>query len=246
MIRSEAKAALASKLGISLTGVTAGQNDLWTESDLNELVQTGIHLAWDFESWTFTEEALKTTWSSTDATAGYFNYPNTFEDESISPLTVNGKEWDKLAFADYRRYFEDNATGNDPIWAEYQRKIHVNPNAIAVGDEIVMHGKLRAPALTSDADRLPFSPEFDDNESSGNRAIVELAYGEALDSEKKKDTAKAEGVRKRAYTWLALLAAPIAARKSKAQNQGREFFKNVPDFLATRSTSRNTNIGNFP
>ena len=243
---SEAKQALCNKLNILYADVQAGINDLFSDADLTDAIQAGVNIAWDYERWQFTLDAKKTTVSSDDLTNGYLDYPNTFEDESIFLLTVNGGEWGKRNFADYQRYFSDNPTATDKLWSEFKRVYFVNVNSLALNDEIDVYGKLRAPTMVNATDKLPFSPENDNDENSGNRAIVELAYAEILESDKKKNPAGAEVARKKALGWLAALWAPMAARKSQEQSQNRGFFDDVPDFFAPKGSGRSTNIGNFP
>lgn len=246
MLLSEAKTALCAKLNINYTDVLAGTNDLFSDSDLTDAIQAGVNVAWDQERWQFTLDALKTIVSADDLSNGYLDYPNTFEDESLFLLTVNGGEWGKRNFADYQRYFSDNPSATDKLWSEFKREYFVNVNSLALGEEIVVHGKLRAPTMVNPTDKLPFSPENDNDENSGNRAIVELAYADILDSDKKKNAAGAEVARKKGLGMLAALWAPMAARRSQEQPQNRGFFDNVPDFFAPRGSGRSTNIGNFP
>jgi hypothetical protein len=238
---SEAKLALCRKLDIDYDKIA--QNALFTEADLLDYIQTGTQLAWAYRLWEFTLDALKTAWNGSDT---YLDYPNTFEDKSVYLLTVNDEEWGKRNFPDFKRYLSNNPTADDEIWSEFQRRIFPNTNALAVSDELCMYGKLRAPTLSLSADKLPFSPENDNDENSGNRAIVELAFGEALGSSKKKDKAGAEAAQKRAYGWLDVLWAPMDERDSVEQHQDRAFFENVPDFFGHAGTGRSTNIGNFP
>jgi|GEM_PF-4081099 len=238
----EAKTALANKLNINYANIAS--NALFSDSDLTDAIQEGANLAWDYRGWDFTTDALKLTYAVPSGEF-YSDYPNTFEDESIYLLLVNDAEWSKRNFADYRKYLSDNPSATDKIWTHYQRKFFANKNALAAADEITVFGKLRQLTLSNPTDLLPFSPDFDNNETSGNRAIVELSYASILDSEKKKNPAGADAARKRAYSWLDILWTPIAERRSKEQNLNRPFF-DTPDFFAGRTTRFNTNIGNFP
>ena len=230
MIRSEAKQALASKLGVSLSGVIAGQNDLFSEADLNDAIQAGVQLTWDYRSWPFAEDALTITLAEADLTNGYIDQPNTFEDGSIYLMTVNGKPWGKRVHRSYVAYFAEQPDSDAEIWADYKRLVFMNTNALSVGDEVVFYGKLRAPTLALDADRLPFSPENDNDETSGNRAVVDFAYAEILASDKKKQESQAELERKKAYQKLDLLWKPMPERDANEQNQGASFF-NVPNYF---------------
>ena len=106
-------------------------------------------------------------------------------------------------------------------------------------------GKLRAATLANDSDLLPFSPSQDNDENSGNMAIVLLAYADALNSEKKKNPTQAKLVEAQALAILDNVWKPMGERKAKEQPQNRGFF-NGQDFFPGRTTRYNTNIGNFP
>lgn len=238
MILSEAKTALARKLDIDLSDIA--NNDLWTDSDLTDLIQSGANKAWDYKPWAFTEGDWKTTTTSD----GYNDYPADCEDESIRVMYINGCEYRKLNFNDYQKFFYDNPTATDRVWSEHKRFYFYNKNADPVGSEVWFPGKKRAPVLSSSSDLLPFSPTTDNQENSGNRAIVDLAYAEALGSDKMKNPSLSEAVEKKAYAALGKVWEPIGARRSAEQTQDRPFF-DVPDYFAG-SSSRGTNIGNFP
>lgn len=244
MTYDEAKQALARKLNIDYTKIA--QNALFSAADLGDFVQAAAQAAWDAHPWTFKEKTLKLTLSAADLTAGYLDYPQTFEDESIHPLLVAGTPFDKKNFDDYRKYLDENPDTEDEIWSEHGRFYFINMNAVTAGDEVNVTGKLRCPVLSATGDLLPFSPDTDNNENSGNRAIIDLAYAEALGSEKKKEYGQAETERKRAMATLSKIWEPMAARKSAEQHQDRAFFAGVPDFFQKGNTGRSTNIGNFP
>lgn len=230
---SEAKTALASKLNISLS--TISQNGLFSESELADFIVSACQIAWDYRPWTFTLDSMKTTLTAEDLARGYLDYPNNFEDESIWLLTVAGKEWGKREFADFKHFLAENPTSSEKIWAEFRRIYFLNMTAVSVGDEVEIYGKLRPTTPSATTDKLPFSPENDNDENSGNRAIVNLAYAEALGSEKKNDPAGAEVERKKAFQTLDRLWAPMAERRARKQSQNRPFF-NVPDFFGRNNS----------
>jgi hypothetical protein len=239
MILTDAKTALARKLDINFADIA--NNDLFTDADLVDCVQAGANKAWDFKPWAMTEG----DWKTVSTSDGYNDYPSDCEEESIDVLYIAGYEYRKLNFADYEKFLADNPTATDRIWSEHKRFYFYNVNADTVGSEIWFKGKKRAPTLSTGTDLLPFSPTTDNQENSGNRAIVNLAYAEALASEKLKQYAQADVEEKKAFAILATLWAPIGARRSVEQSQDRPIF-DVPDFFGGRPNSRNTNIGNFP
>jgi hypothetical protein len=243
MILSAAKTALALKLNINYANIAT--NSLWSDANLTSLIQTAAQRAWDYRPWTFSEKTEKTTLLAADITNGYLDYPNNFEDESVSQLLVAGTEWKRRKFPDYKKYFDENPTATDEFWSDHGRFIFFNVNAATAGEELDVTGKLRCPVLDDAADVLPFSPDTDTSENSGNAAIIHLAYAQALGSDKLKAYAQAQIEEKRAYGMLDVVWQPMGARRSSEESQDRPFF-DVPDFFSGTPSSRNTNIGNFP
>lgn len=240
MTRAEAKSHLARKLNIDLSDIA--NNDLFTETDLDEYIKLGVIKAWDYKPWDFTEGSKTATTVSDMITAGYADYPTDFQSASIYLLKVDGKEYKKLLFQDYLKFLEDSPNATDRIWSEQKRFVFINPNAYSAGETLDLYGKLMPPVLDDDADLLPFSPDSDNYEHSGNEAIVLLAYSEALASEKKKNPSQAEIERGKAYQILDLLWKPMADARSLLQSKNRPFM-NVPNFFGGGNV--NDSIGNF-
>ena len=208
MTNLEGKQALARKLDVKYENIS--NNGLFTDADLQDYLQAGVNKAWDYKPWTFKEVDRK----ATSVDDEYYDYPSDFEDESIRRLTVAGKEYDKKIFADYQLYFQNNPNATDRYWSEHLRFYFINQNAYTVGDEIVLLGTLRAPVLSADDDLLPFSFTSDNQENSGNRAVIQLAYAEALSSDKKKNPTQGAIEEKRGYGMLDVIWQPMAARKA--------------------------------
>lgn len=240
MTRAEAKQHLARKLNISLTDIA--NNDLFTEADLDAFIQLGVIKSWDYKPWDFSEGSKTATTVSDMLTAGYADYPTDFQSGSIYLLKINGYEYKKVLFQDYLKFQEDNPDSTERIWSEQKRFVFINPNAYTAGQTLDLYGKLMPPILDEDSDLLPFSPDSDNYEHSGNEAIVLLAHSEALASEKKKNPQQAEIERGKAYQLLDLLWKPFSDARSLLQNKNRPFM-NVPDFFAGSGGSQDT--GNF-
>lgn len=217
-------------------------NDLFSDTDLGEWINTAVKRAWDYKPWDFTEGSKTGTTVSDMVTSGYADYPSDIQSATAYLLRVNGKEYKKLLFQDYLKYLEDYPTATDRIWSEQKRFIFMNANTYSVGQTFDVFGKLMPPTLSASGDLLPFSPDADNYEHSGNEAIVLLAYGEALDSEKFKNPSQAEIERKKAYQTLDILWKPFADAKSTLQSKNRPFL-NVPDFFGP--TNGNNSTGNF-
>jgi len=236
---------IETKLNGKYSDLAAGLDSIFALTDVKTAVDLAAKRAWNYKRWPFTTKALKLAYSPPTSGEYYMDYPNTFEDDSIFLLLVNGGEWGKRNFADYQKWFSDNPSATDKLWATFQRFWFANKNSLTSGDEIAIFGKLKAPTLVNDGDLLPFSPDTDNNEDSGNQAICRLAFADLLGSEKKKEYAQAAAEEKAAYAILDVLWAPMAERESREQSQNRSFF-DVPDFFASGGSGRSTNIGNFP
>ena len=165
----EAKQNLARKLSIDYTDIA--NNGLFSATDLTEAINLAVLRAWDLKPWDFTEGAKSTTTSSTE----YYDYPDTIVTSSANILTIGGKRFRKVMFKDYLDYKESNPNGTDKIWSEYNGYIFANQSAYSVGATMDVYGKLKAPKLAADADLMPFSPVSDNNEYSGNQAVIILA-----------------------------------------------------------------------
>jgi len=234
---------IENKLNGEYSDLLAGLNALFSLTEIKTAIQLAAKRAWDYKPWPFSREVLKLTYVAPASGEYYQDYPNTYVDESIEKLKVNGLEWKKLNFDDYQKHFAENPTSTEKFWTNYKRAWFANKNALTAGNEIALDGKLRCPALSLDADVLPFSPDYDDNDDSGNQAVVRLAFADLLGSEKKKEYAQAAAEEKAALGVLDILWAPIGERRSHEQSQNRPFF-DTPDFFS-QTSGRSTNIGNF-
>ena len=235
MTFQEAQQALCRKLNIDFSDIS--NNDVFSLDDIKDYINSGARRAWDYKRWDFAEGA-KTTISDGSE---YLDYPNDFVTGSIFLLKIGGKEYAKKDFKDYLKYKEDDPDGDEKLWAEYKRFYFINLNSYTIGDTIDLWGKLKFTKLSGDSDLLPFSPDEDDEEYSGNDAIINFAYAEALSSEKKKNPNQASIEEKRAFAILDSLWKQFAENRATAQPKNRPLF-DVPDFYGSNSSFR---IGNF-
>lgn len=226
MILSEAEIAVCRELSIDPNDVLAGSNTLFSKDDIDSYLGGATKRAWAYKPWTFTEKTYKFLIAS--GFTGYLDYPNTFEDESAFRLEfpILG-EFEKKVFADYQKWFAEHPSDKSCIWTEHERFVFINPNAVSAGQEGDISGKLRAPTLVNPTDLLPFSPTSDNQETSGNTAIVLLAYADALASDKKQNPTGAKAQEQRAFSILDELWAPIGELRAQKNSQNRPFF-NVP------------------
>ncbi len=218
MIASDSQRELCAKLNIDYA--TLNSNDLFTSTQIRGWVNLGILEAWDYYDWAFTEARDRSL--VTIASTNEYSYPSDIVSNSVRFLRVkdsdgNYEVYTKVNFEEFMRYLEDtDEEGEDKIWSDNNRTLYINSNAFdAAGLTIEFYAKKRATQVELDGSLLPFSPDSDSYEDSGNHAIVRLAYSYALESEKKKDPQKAQAERSLAYAALQHLA----DREQKAQAQ---------------------------
>lgn len=243
MTNLEAKQSLARKLNIDYSDIA--NNDLFTDTDLQDFVNQGAMQAYDFRFWDFAEHSKTAELGAEDITKGYVAYPADILPSSVYLLTVGGQEFDKKNFTSYKKYLIDDPTGNEKYWAEFKRLIFLNTNNeyVVAGATLDVYGKRGFRALSEDTDLLPFSPTSDNEEMSGNQACILLAYAEALSSEKKKNPTQAEIERKKAYEILGVIAKQLEQGRASEHIKNRPMF-NVPNYFG-RNNNGATDIGRF-
>lgn len=241
MVNLEAKKALCRKLNISWTDIAL--NDLFSSEDIQDFVNQGAMQAYDYRFWDFAEHSKTATLDSTDITNGYLAYPDDILPSSIYYLTIDGEEFDKKTFSSYKKYLQNQPEATDKLWTEFKRLLFFNANACSAGDVIDIYGKQGFRQLSGDNDLLPFSPDADNDEYSGNQACILFAYAEALASDKKKETGKAEVEIKKAKEILDRLAGQMEQGRVMEQVKDRPMF-NVPNMFPSRSNG-SSSIGTF-
>jgi len=241
MVNLEAKKALAKKLNISYADIA--YNDLFTDEDLQYYVNQGAMQAYDYTFWDFAEHSKTATLGAGDITNGYVAYPQDILPSSIYYLTINGQEFTKKNFASFKKWFQDNPTDQGLYWAEFKRLLFFNKNMASAGQVIDIYGRRGFRQLSGDNDLLPFSPDTDNEESSGNEACVLFAYAEILASEKKKNPQQAEVEIKKARAILDLLASQQNQGHAIEQSKNRPMF-DVPNLFPT-GVNGNASIGTF-
>jgi hypothetical protein len=198
---------ICSKLNIDYA--TLNQNDLFTSTQIRGWINLGILESWDYFDWAFTEVRDRSL--TTVAGQDEYAYPNDIVSNSVRFLRVYNSDgiyevYTKVNFEEFLHYLEDNEDGEDKIWSDHNRTLYINHNAFDASMTIEFYAKKRATQVEADSSLLPFSPDSDAYEDSGNHAVVRLAYSYALESEKKKDPNKAQAERTLAYATLQHLA----------------------------------------
>ena len=229
MTFEESKRELSRKLNINYEDIRAGTEDLFVWDDLEGWVNMACLEAWDYHDWIFKEKAYTTT---SVASQEYYDYPADFVSDSIFLLRVADSDGDmetyrKIRYTDYMKYREENTTGQEKLWADHRRWYFPNPKAYsdAASRSIEIWGLLRFTEMSASTTALPFSPDAEGSENSGNHAIVKLAYAMALDSEKKKEHAKAERIRMEAYQTFEILAKKEKEAQADYEVYERPFFE---------------------
>lgn len=238
----EAQKSLCRKLNIDYSDIA--NNDLFTLEDIQDYVIQGAMEAYDYESWDFAEHSKTATLISSNITNGYVIMPTDILPSSIYYLTIDGKEFDKKNFTSYKKYFQNQPTATDRFWAEFKRMIFFNTNAVAVGQVMDVYGKRGMQPLSSDDDLMPFSPDTDNQETSGNQACVLLAYSQALGSDKKKNPEGAKIERDKAIAILEKLSGQLKQGRASEQSKNRPIF-DVPDLFPSGRSQGSSSIGTF-
>ena len=240
----DAKKALARKLNIDYD--TIAQNDLFKESDLESYINIAGLKAWDVTFWDFAEHSKKGTLTSTEVNEARIAYPFDIAPSSIYYFRIGGKKFSKRNFTAYQDMFEENPDRKDRVWCEYKRYMFFNTKSeyAVVGALIEIYGKKTYTKLTRATDLLPFSPDQDEREFSGNEAIILLAYAQALSSDKLKNPSQAIAEEKKAMDILGILKSQLDQGRASEQEQDRAMF-NVPDLFRGGRARGASPIGGF-
>jgi hypothetical protein len=210
MLLSEAREQICGLLSISFADdVSVGLNALFTTTDIDNAINAAALRIWDMFPWVMAEGYDTTT---TVAGQENYDYPINFIPNSIFMLQVNDsggiyRTYTRTKWGDFNRYREDNEEGDERYYSNYGGDYYVNKYAWdnTAGRTIKIWGKKRFTRLAAAADKLPFSPDSDNYENSGNEAILRMAYSDILASEKKREPAKAKEEEARAMRMLQLL-----------------------------------------
>jgi len=238
MTLQELKEETCRRLNISFDDVRAGTEDLIKWNDLQSWANLAVLRVWDYARWTFSEKAYTTSTVANTAALGageYYDYPNDFQPDSIELLRVTGSDgkydtYKKIRYLDYIKYREENENGDEKLWTDHNRYYFVNPKAWSsvAGRTIEVHGKIRATNLTDSTAALPFSPDSDNEENSGNEAIVKIAKAYALESEKYKNYKQAQIEKQDAFAILDSLKKREEEEQVTYQTQDRPLFDSPP------------------
>jgi len=189
-----------------------------------------------YKPWPFLEDLAT---DLIDATGNY-PYPTDVRTKSVKFITVNSERYVKIRYEDYLKYFEEDSSGEDRVWAEYDRTIYINGNACEVGETINMYGREAVSDMSENTDVTP----FDTNDPSGDEAVVRRAVAiglrkiGGLDTEALIEEAEAKEILKTIWDRIAE-AMPREVTKTTPR------FKKINVVKGTTEEPGPTNIGNF-
>lgn len=117
-----------------------------------------------FHKWAFSEGRASTTWVGSEEVSF-----EGIKSDSVRIMQIGGKRMQKLNFEDYQIYREENESGQDRVYSDFNRTLFVNPYADVSGT-LVIYGQYQ-PAL--DSTDLAATTIFSGYDEEGNEAIVE-------------------------------------------------------------------------
>lgn len=137
------------------------ENRLSTSADTTYITPTMVklwvnmayHWVLSFKKWPHLED---TGTDLIDAT-GKYPYPTRMKTKSAYLITVAAKRYRKIRYEDYLAYLEDDSTGDDKVWAEFDGYIYINGNSCSVGDAVIIFGQIEVVDLSSDSDTTLFA-----------------------------------------------------------------------------------------
>lgn len=150
----------------------------YTDLILNTEIDMAHKWAAAYKKWPFTEGRVSTTY----AASGEFPYPEGWKSNSVRMLQVGGLRFDKIGYADFLQYLEDNVNGTDKVFSDYGRTLFVNVNS-PVSGTMTAYGQYTPAAI--DFTDLTAQTVFSTAEEDGNEAIIKEVMSFCMDREKK-------------------------------------------------------------
>lgn len=189
-----------------------------------------------YKRWPF----LETKGSDLIDATGKYPYPTLMKTKSAYLVRVNSERYVKIRYEDYLAYLEDDSTGDDKVWAEFDRDIYINGNACVVGEAVEIYGVEGVADMSVDGNTTPFA----DAEPSGDEAIIKCAIAKGL----KKvggSTADANTLMLEARDILERIWDRLTEAMPREQLKGTPLFKKIDMLNGTTSDTDPNNIGNF-
>lgn len=125
--------------------------------------------AMSYHKWPFTEGRASTTFASGGGSNSDEWYFEGYKADSIRRVQIGGKRLKKLNFEDYQIFLEENPTGNDRVYSDFNRILFINPSIDASGTLVIYGQYLPYIDVTDEAALTLFSGY----EEEGNDAIIQ-------------------------------------------------------------------------
>lgn len=172
----EMQSELTSRLKVS------SNSSLFPPSRIQTLIKDAHMWATSLFIW---QELVRAKTTSTIANHEYYDCPVEFRTGTIVMIEIDGKEYDRKNFEDFRDYRRNNPTSTTRIFANYARQFFISPIPTVTGSgNMDVWGAIQAPQLVLSTDKTIFSG----NNDEGNEAIVKKAMAVAKnDASQEKD-----------------------------------------------------------
>ena len=168
------------RLGVSTTVA------FYTDAILKSWYHDAQTWANAYHKWPFTEvRDASTAWSGSE-TVEYTSFGPEFKSDSIRLLIIGTKRLQKLNFEDYQIFKEEQPSGTDRVFSDFNRTVYINPNADVSGTLFAYGQEQKAIDVTDETGTTPFSTY----DQEGNDAIVSEMISYARIREKKPQEAK--------------------------------------------------------
>lgn len=205
----------------------ANNSTLFPTSRIQTLIKDAHLWATSLYIWL---DLVRAKTTSTRSGHEYYDYPTEFRTDTIVMIEIDGEEYDRKNFEDFRDYRRNNATSKKKIYSNYGRQFFISPIPTVDGsNNMDVWGAIQAPQLTLSTDYTIFSR----NNDSGNEAIVKKAQAVAVEP---KDPNKAAKLETDAIGLLTLIFQKQQNTLQRDQRIQHPQF-DVPDFFAGNGMS---------
>ena len=207
-----------------------------TDTMIKRWLNIGLHWALNYKRWPLLQKKFT---DAIDAT-GTYPYQSNMKTKSCYLITVAGERYVKIRYEDYLKYLEDDSTGDDRVWSEFDRDIFINGNACTVGDAVIMFAYEDVTDLSAIGDTSPFASA----EPAGDEAIIK--YAEAIGIKKFGGSlTEARSAEMSAEAILASVWARISEAMPREVLKATPLFRRINILDGTTEDTDPNNIGNF-
>lgn len=235
MIFSLQQEELCESLGVAFADIDS--NGLFDSAQIKRWLNMAKDKALSYRKWPF----LEATGTDLIESGGSYPYPTLAKTKSVWLITVDGERFVKISYEDYLKYLEEFSSGDNKVWSEYDRTIHINGNAVIVGNAVIMYGQIGVVDMSTGTDKTP----FDEAEPSGDEAVIKFARAIALGSEKLKNPVKATKENSEAKDILDDIWNRLMENKPREVRKSRPRLKRINILTGTTRDSNRDNIGRF-